>query len=273
MEGEKENIFQFIQDWKAEFIERIKKQSKSKKQVFHYEDALSRSVNTRTELDKVMVEYLDFINSDPLKENDYFKYVNAYKEGVKLKEKYFRHDLNKLQEYYKKLDENKEYNPFCIQKYERYVLYMMLKFSGLYLDEYDGMFNVKKDESREYNPITLIPSVLRQYLPFKIKEYDIAQAYPTFLFLNLNIKPFDVYSQIDKRLFNTLLNMHHEVKNATIEAVRSKLKPIYKERVDEVITDERFYNKGQMFRDLAKYEAEYIQKFVKANDLKYYVRL
>jgi len=272
-EDNDQTVNKFIQDWKAEFIERIKKQSKSKKQVFHYGDALSRSVNTRTELDKVMVEYLGFINSDPLKENDYFKYVNAYKEGVKLKEKYFRHDLNKLQEYYKKSDENKEYNPFSKHKYERYVLYMMLKFSGLYLDEYDGMFNVKKDESREYNPITLIPSVLRQYLPFKIKEYDIAQAYPTFLFLNLNIKPFDVYSQIDKRLFNTLLNMHHEVKNATIEAVRSKLKPIYKERVDEVITDERFYNKGQMFRDLAKYEAEYIQKFVKANDLKYYVRL
>lgn len=272
-EGNDQAVNKFIQDWKAEFIERIKKQSKSKKQVFHYGDALSRSEGTRAGLDEVMVKYLDFIGAEPLKENDYFKFVNAYKEGKKLKEKYFRHDLKKLQEYYKKSDENKKYNPFSKQKYERYVLYMMLKFAGVYVDDYDGMFNVKKDESREYNPITNIPSVLRQYLPFQIKEYDIAQAYPTFLFLDLNIKPFDVYSQIDKRLFNTSLNMHHEVKNATIEAVRSKLEPIYKERVNEVMTDERFNNKGQMFRDLAKYEADYIQKFVKANNPKYYVRL
>lgn len=273
MKGENITVFQFIQDWKAEFIERIKEQSKSKKQVFHYGDALSRSINTRTELDEIMVRYLDFIKAEPLKENDFFKYVNAYKQGVKLNEKYFRHDLKKLQEYYKKSDEDPKYNPFSKQQYERYVLYMMLKFSGLYLSEYDGMFNVKKDESREYNPITLLPSVLRQYLPFQIKEYDIAQAYPTFLFLDLNIKPFDVYSQLDKRSFNTSLNLHHEVKGATIEGVRSKLEPIYKERVNDVITDDRFNNKGQMFRDLAKYEADYIQKFVRANKPKYYVRL
>lgn len=266
-------VSDFVSNWKSEFTERIKTVSKSRKQEFTYLDALKRCTDQRSELDKVMIKYLGFINSDPLKDNDYFKYVNAYKEGKKLKEKYFRHDLNKLREYYKKSDENKKYNPFSKQKYERYVLYMMLKFSGLYLDEYDGMFNVKKDESREYNPITLIPSVLRQYLPFQIKEYDIRQAYPTFLFLDLNIKPFDVYSEIDKRSFNMHLNMHHEVKGATIEAVRSKLEPIYKERVNEVMTDERFNNRGQMFRDLAKYEADYIQKFVNANNPKYFVRL
>lgn len=267
------NAREFVDNWKKEFIQRIRIESKSRKQIFNYKDALKLSEDRRTDLDDLMIAYVEFINSNPLKDNDYFKYLNAYKEGVKLNEKYFRHDLKKLQEYYKKSDENKEYNPFSKQKYEEYVLFMMMKLKGLYLDDYDAMFNVKKDESREYNPITNIPSVLRQYLPFQIKEYDIAQAYPTFLFLDLNLTPFDVYSQIDKRSFNMLLNMHHEVKGATIEAVRSKLKPIYKERVNEVLTDERFYNKGQMFRDLAKYEADYIQKFVDANHLKHYVRL
>ncbi|MCK9235780.1 MAG: hypothetical protein M0P09_05615 [Acholeplasmataceae bacterium] len=270
------NAREFVDDWRKEFIQRIRTESKSRKQIFNYNDALKLSSERRTELDDLMIAYVQFINSNPLKENDYFKYVNAYiQHGKRLDEKYFRHDKNKLHEYYKKHDNSKvaSYNPFNKQKYEEYVLFMMMKLTGLYEPKYDKMFNVKKDESREYNPITLIPSVLRQYLPFQIKEYDIAQAYPTFLFLNLNIKPFDVYSQIDKRSFNMLLNMHHEVKNATIEAVRSKLEPIYKERVNEVITDERFYNKGQMFRDLAKYEAEYIQKFVKANNPKYYVRL
>lgn len=274
MEATTNNVRHFVTDWKEDFTERIKEATGSRKQNFHFSDAMNRSGNkTRTELDKIMISYLDFLETNPLMGNDYFKYVNSYKKGKELNPKYFRHDLKKLREYYKKSDENKEYNPFSKQQYERYVLYMMLKFSGLYLDEYDGMFKVSKKESREYNPITNIPSVLRQYLPFQIKEYDIAQAYPTFLFLDLNIKPFDVYSQIDKRLFNITLNTHHENKGATIEAVRSKLKPIYKERVDEVMTDERFNNRGQMFRDLAKYEAEYIQKFVDANKLKKYVRL
>lgn len=266
-------VSEFVNDWKSEFTERIKELSKSKKQDFNFVDALKRSTTSRNELDKIMIQYLDFINSDPLRNNDYSKYVNSYKQGKKLNEKYFRHDLKKLQEYYKKSDEDKEYNPFSEHQYKKYVLFMMLKFSGFYLPEYDAMFNVKIDKSREYNPLTSIPSVLRQNLPFEIKEYDIVQAYPSFIFLELGIKPFDVYKLIDKRKFNILLNIHKDVKGATIEDVRSQLEPIYKERVNEVMTEERFNNKGKLFEDLAKYEAEYIQKFVVANELGNYVRL
>ncbi len=274
MEATTNTVRHFITDWKEDFTERIKEATGSRKQNFHFGDAMNRSGNkTRTELDKIMISYLDFLKTNPLMGNDYFKYVNSYKKGKELNPKYFRHDLKKLREYYAKSDKDPAYNPFGQQQYEKYVLFMMLKFSDCYLPEYDEVFGVKIKESREYSPLTSIPSVLRSLLPFRIKEYDISQAYPTFIFMELGIKPFDVYSHIDKRSFNILLNTHKAVKDATIEGVREKLRPIYGKRVDEVVTDERFNTKGKLFEDLAKYEAEYIQKFVEANKPKKYVRL
>lgn len=266
-------VSDFVANWKTEFTERIKRETKSQKQNFHYEDAVKRSEFSLNDLDKIMIEYLDFINSKPLRDNDYFKYLNSYKMGKKLNEKYFRHDLSKLQEFYAKADANAEYNPFSSQLFERYVLFMTLKFAGHYLPEYDEMFGVRIDKNREYNPLTSIPSVLRAVLPFKIKEYDISRAYPTFIFMELGIKPFDVYELIDKRTFNVLLNSHKGNKGATIKALRGKLEPIYKERVNEVLTEDRFNNKGELFECLAKYEAEYIEKFVEANQPERYVRL
>lgn len=265
----------FVDAWQKEFIQKIKTETRSAKQVFKYQDALKLSEDRRTDLDELMILYIDFIGSNPLKDNDYYKFMNAYIQGNKLNEKFFRHDKNKLHEYYKKHDNSNvvSYNPFNKQKYEEYVLFMMMKLTGWYKPEYDEMFNVQVIGSREYNPITSIPSVLRAYLPFRIKEYDIVQANPSFIFLELDIEPFDVYSQIDKHKFNTLLNMHHEVENAKIENVRANLRPIYGDRVNEVITVERFNNKGKTFEDLAKYEAEYIQSFVDENNLKNYVRL
>lgn len=263
----------FVAKWQGEFINEVKRKSGSKKQVFKYEDAVRLSENYSDELDKLMIRYLDFINSDPLKSNDYFKFVSSYQKGKRLNEKYFRNDIDKLHEYYKKSDSNKEYNPFNRQQFERYVLFMMLKLSGHYSPEYDAMFHVKIDKHREYNPLTSIPSVLRHLLPFKIQEYDISQAYPNFVFLELGIDPFDVYSVIDKRSFNTLLNTHKGNKGATIDKVRAKLKPVYGNRVNEVITDERFNNKGKVFEQFAKYESEFIAKFIEANELKNCVRL
>src|SRR5690625_1002224 len=76
-----------------------------------------------------------------------------------------------------------------------------------------------------------------------------------------------------KSEFNALINFHKDVKGITIESTRSKLKQVFKERTNEVITQERFDNKGQMYRDLTKYERKYIELFVKDNELNNYVRL
>lgn len=265
----------FILEWQDDFIKRIKLQSGSKKQKFFYQDAVSRSINNRSDFDEVIIQYLTFINSDPLKDNDYFKYVQAYRQGKKLKEKYFRHSLEKLNEYYKKVDQDEHYNPFNYYKYKEYVLFMMLKLYGVYEDEFNDVFNVQTIDHRVYTPLSRTPSVLRAELPMKVKEIDISRAFPTFIAMELGLEmPIkDVYNSISKPEFNTIINLHSGVNGTTITQVRDKLKPIYKNRVNEVITEDRFNNKGQMFRDLVVQEQRAIKKIVKKNKIENYVRL
>jgi hypothetical protein len=264
-----------VTEWLKEFTERIRTTSGSTKTVFSYSDAVQRSMRFRTDLDEVLIWYLKYINSNPLNENDYYKYVEAYRNGKELDEKYFRHSVDKLRRYYAKADADIKYNPFSISNYQDYVLFMMLKLKGVYKDEYDEVFNVKEADHRQYTPLSKTPSVLRGSLPFKVKEYDIARAYPTFIDRELEIKDRteDVYTVIDKIKFNTLLNMHHKVKGADIETVRSQLKPVYGNAVADVITDNRYNNKGRMFSDMVVYEAEAIQQFVTANEIQNFVRL
>lgn len=271
--GKPTTVGDIIALWKEEFIKNAKINSRSTKRNFGFEDAKNCSKEQRTAFDETLINFHDFIEDHPLKKNDYYKYVNAYRAGKKLNNKYFRHDLKKLNEYYKKVNADKEYNPFNFNRYRNYVLYMMLKLSGNYLLEYDEVFKVKTVKNREYNPLTAIPSVLRNELPIKIKEFDIVQAYPNFIFEQLQMAAFDVYSKIEKRKFNTLLNSHKEVKGMSINKVRQQLSPIYGKRVNEVITEERYNNKGKLYEDLSKMEADYIAQFVKANQLMQYVRL
>jgi hypothetical protein len=267
-----ENI---ISDWQDDFINRIKIQSGSKKQNFNYNEAVTRSEEYRNEFDEVLIKYLDFVISNPLKDNDYFKYVQAYRKGKKLKEKYFRHSIEKLKEYYSKVDQDKDYNPFNFYQYKEYVLFMMLKLYGVYKNEFDGIFNVKTVDHRVYTPLSRTPSVLRAEIPMKIKEIDISRAFPTFIALDLGLEmPIeDVYSISGKTEFNTLINLHSGVNGTTIKQVRDKLKPIYKNRINDVITEERFNIKGKMFRDLVVQEERAIKKLVKKNKIKNYVRL
>lgn len=262
----------FFTDWQAEFIERIKKESKSRKLNFHYGDAIEKSINTRTDFDNCMIEYDRFIRSNPLQNNDYYKYANSYANGKELNLKYFKHKVKKLQGYYKKFDE-KKFNPFNKAQYEAYVLFMMLKLNGLYKIEYDEIFNVKLDGSREYNPLTNIPSVIRGELPMDVQEFDICRAFSTFIDNELNIeRQEDVYSLIDKRVFLTILNLHSG-SNTTIDKLRKQLVCVFGNRVNEVITEARFNKSGQMFDDLTVYEKQSILDFVTVNNLVNYVRL
>jgi hypothetical protein len=265
---------EFINEWKKDFTERIKNETKSRKQDFSYYDALKKSKSLRNPFDECMIQYGSFINSNPLQFNDYYKYLNSYSKGKELNLKFFSHDVTKLKEYYKKFDEE-PINIFNPHAYKSYVLFMMLKLKGFYTPkEHDLIFNIKEENGRQYNPLTNLPSVLRGELPFNVKEYDIKRAFPTFIDIELNIdRKEDIYSLIDKRKFNSLLNIHSETKNAKIETVRSQLASVYGKRVNEVITDKRFYSKGQMFRDLVKHEDEAIKRFVRDNQLENYVRL
>jgi len=65
----------FIQEWQTDFTSRIKQTTNSRKQVFTLQDAIEKSEGNRTPLDNVFIEHFKFINSNPLRNNDYFKYL------------------------------------------------------------------------------------------------------------------------------------------------------------------------------------------------------
>src|SRR5699024_3391028 len=185
-----DSISKFIKDWKDDFIQRMRVESKSRKRNFNFRDAVDCISFIDKPFDKCLIEYVRYINKNPLKKNDYFKFVDSYFNGKELNLKYFRHDINKLKEYYSKIDKEQKradkegrepINFFSRSRWETYVLFMMLKVNGLYSNEFDSLFHIKETKSREYNPLTNLPSVMRQSLPFKIKEYDIKQANPTFI--------------------------------------------------------------------------------------------
>ncbi len=263
-----------VTQWKQEFRNRIKGALGSRKRKFTYQDAVVNSFGHRNDFDAVMLEYVHFMANRPLRNNDFYKYIKAYRKGRTLKDKYFKHDPEVLHAYYAKVDKDPEgYDPFNFAAYESYVLYMVLKLQDFYKKEYDILFNVTIKDHCEYNPISKIPSVLRAELPFSIKEYDIIRAYPTFIDIELGIKDRarDVYGQMDKITFNTLINMHKKVAHGNIEKIRDQLKPIYGNRTNEVMTENRFHNQGQMFRDLVVYEEKAIVDFVDKNQIKNFV--
>ena len=267
-----------MNDWKAEFTKRVQTESKSRKETFTFYDAWQKE-NYHTKRDKVFLSVVSFLNNKPLQNNDYVKYVSCYiKTGQKHDEKYFRNNLNKLNEYYKKVDEAKAkgetFNPFNIKAYNRYVLFMVLKLSGEYTSSLDEAFGVQTVGHREYNPLTNIPSVLRGELPFAVKEYDIKRAFPTFIDIELKKEYRNtVYNILDKKTFAYLLNSNVTNKGADRNDNLKELSKVYGKDADKVCTLERFNTKGGAFLDFSKYEKEYIDRFVTENNLVHYVRL
>jgi hypothetical protein len=265
-------------DWKDEFTKRIYTESKSRKELFTFYDASLKSMY-HTKRDNVFLSVVAFLESEPLKNNDYVKYVSCYiSTGKKLNTKYFKNNISKLNEYYKKVDEAKSkgetFNPFNLKAYNRYVLFMALKFSGEYTSNLDTAFGVNTVGYREYNPLTNIPSVLRGELPFEVKEYDIKRAFPTFIDIELNKEyRHTVYDILDKKTFSCLLNSNIENTGADRNAILKELSRVYGKDANKVFTVERFNTKGGAFIDFTKYEKEYIEKFVFENNLINYVRL
>ena len=265
-------------DWKDEFTRRIQLESKSRKESFSLYDAC-KNPKYHTKRDKVFLSVVAFLDSNPLRNNDYAKFLTAYiTTGKKLKPKYFRNNLNKLNEYYKKVDEAKAkgetFNPFSIKAYEKYVLFMTLKLKGEYTSDLDEAFGVQNVKHREYNPLTNIPSVLRGELPFEVKEYDIKRAFPTFIDIELitNYR-HTIYDVLDKKTFAYLLNSNATNIGADRHVILKELSKVYGDEADKVCTVERYNTKGGAFLDFTKYEKEYIERFISKNNLIDYVRL
>ena len=251
----------------------VKNAISSTKKLFNFKDSCEHK-EYASPREKTLINAIEYLNSNPLRNNDYFKYLNAYIDhNVKLNLKYFKHDVAKLNEYYLKFDEKKS-NPFSKVAFENYVLYMFLKLKGHYKNEEDDLiFMVQIKDNREYNPLAKIPSVLRGGLPFECKEYDIKRAFPTFIDIELGTDfRTDIYEKIDKKHFAVCLNSNSNSK-ITIEKARKGLEVIYNGRTKDVITEQRYNQKGRAFKDFTKYEEEYICKFIVANKLDNYARL
>ncbi|HEU4790073.1 MAG TPA: hypothetical protein VFS71_10330 [Flavobacterium sp.] len=263
-----------MDEYSKEFILRNKQDCGSKKIRFTIEDAL---LNTtfHTKRDECFILVYNYLRENPPERNDFIKYLVAYNEsGVKLKGKYFKYDLEILKKYYEKADKKKKdgdlYNPFNIKAYRNYVFYMILKLHGEYIDSDDQLFNVSTKGSREYNPATKIPSILRGFLPIEIKEYDIKSAFPTFIDMELGTDfRNECYEKLDKKAFAKALNAHSTKPNKDYYyKCIEQLEKVYGGRAFEVLTEERFSEKGRAFRDLTKYEKEFIEQFIIENNEK-----
>src|SRR5690625_3401886 len=103
----------FIKDWKAEFTERMFLKSNSTRSNWNYKYA-KNCITHFEPLDELLIKYLDYLKTNPLNENDYFKYCDAYFNGQKLDTKYFRHDISKLKEYYR--SEERRVGKECIRQ-------------------------------------------------------------------------------------------------------------------------------------------------------------
>lgn len=268
-------------NWSEDFVSRIKVSIGSQSTKFSIENAIAKGSDFFTEKDKVFIEIYKFLESKPLNHNQFFTYLTSYECGKELPIDVFNYDKEVLKKEYAKIDESKqkkgEYIPkFSLKSYERYVMFMFLKLYGLWSDDYNEEFNIKQEDGRrQYNPLTAIPKILRAELPFKVKEYDISRAFSSFIDAELGIKDrkTDVYSLIEKKKFNLLLNMHKNSPKADISNVRKQLEVVYGEDVCKVITEERFNNKGKLFRELELTEQKYINRFVTENKIENFARL
>ncbi|MDA9835762.1 hypothetical protein N9C00_02280 [Flavobacteriales bacterium] len=277
---ETKKALEFSKDWKQEFTHRIKKEFNRTRRNYTYNLAVKDSDGFTNKLDDVMIDYFEFLDTNPLESNDYFKFLHAKQNGKELNRDYFKHDFERLDHYYDKLEKDPLYRPFYEANYNNYVLFIVLKFGEVWKPEFDEVFNVKHNGHRESNPLCNIPRVLRGSLPLVLTQYDIVQAYPTFIDNELSIveREVPVYDLIGKQEFNMYLNYHSGCKNKngdqiTIEEVRGNLKVVYGDRVAEVITEERFFNKGRMYEHMTAYEESAINDFVRVNKLETYVRL
>jgi hypothetical protein len=276
---EKEIKTDVMSDWKKEFTKRIQSESKSRKETFTFYDAYKKE-QYHTKRDKVFLSVNSFLRSEPLRNNDYVKFVFCYiKTGEKLDAKYFKNNLDKLNEYYKKVEEAKAkghtFNPFSIKAYNRYVLFMVLKFSGEYTSDLDEAFGVQTVGNREYNPLTNIPSVLRGELPFEVKELDIYREFPTIIdeILGTNNR-HSIYEVLDKKTFAYLLNSNVTNDGVDYEKTIKELSKVYgDENARKVLTPEMFNTKGSAFEFYSSYEKGYIYECVEDNGFINYVQL
>ncbi|SNR71944.1 hypothetical protein SAMN04487979_11830 [Flavobacterium sp. ov086] len=274
-------IVDIMEVWEQEFLKKVKQKIRIIKTI---EDALLKGSELIDKRDESFIKARNYLTENNPVNNALIKYMTAFIEyDTKLNEKYYPYDIDELNLLYEKntqFDENgarkKVHNRFNTLSFRNYVIFMTLKLDGQYDSKLDDkIFRVKSSDNREYNPLTKIPKQLRAFLPFRIKEYDIKSAFPTFIDNELGCEyRHNIYESIGKKEFVRILNANSEEGDEKWYAKNIlKLKKVYGNSATSVLTKDRYLNKGKAFRDFAKCESECIYELVKLNSIKYYVRL
>jgi hypothetical protein len=124
-----------------------------------------------------------FFNSIYFGHHQHIDYVNHYiNTGQKLPIEKYNFDQNYLQKKYEDIDsKKKEKIPIngytLVNQWYFGILFLICKELQLQTVH----FNINTIDNREYNPLPKTSRQLRPLAPFKIVEYDIKSAFPTFL--------------------------------------------------------------------------------------------
>jgi len=136
-----------------------------------------------------------FFNSNYFGHHQHIDYVNHYiNTGQKLPIENYNFDQNYLQKKYADIDSKKTnnipINGFTLVNQWYYgILFLICKELQLQT----GHFNINTIDNREYNPLPKTSRQLRPLAPFKIVEYDIKSAFPTFLDIETGAKHLELF--------------------------------------------------------------------------------
>ena len=220
-----------------------------------------------------------FFNSQHFGHHQHIDYVNNYiNTGQKLPIEKYNFDRNYLEKKYSDIDNAKTkkipINGFTLVNHWYYgILFLICNELRLSTKH----FNNSIKDNREYNPLPKTSRQLRPLAPFKLIEYDIKSAFPTFLdiYSGANIKDY-VYNNLmlskgitrseAKILFNKICNSgKYKSKEFT---KRFFIDCGYSETQSEKIIEFTHDDEFKFISFMTLYEKKAIDNFCTINNLK-----
>lgn len=229
------------------------------------------------------IQLAHYLNEIDLSRSQFFVYINHYlTTGEKLPENLYDDDLDYLHKKYisfKKLqkDNFKITAQTLIKNHFFGCLYLLCNDLDLDTSNFKSIYKF----GRDYNALTKVSREFRQYFPFLLNEYDIKQANPHFIDMQINSNVgTNIYELISdtykitreqaKEKFNTYINYRKYNKNR--EYYKAFFEPIYKEHTDKLI-DLILDEKKPIWNVLSEWEQTAINIFKETNNLKNVSRL
>lgn len=130
--------------------------------------------------------------------------------------------------------------------------------------------------NREYSALTAMSKPTRSIIPIKLEEFDIKEAYPTFINLKFGLPNNEVYEKImkfynierfpAKLKYNTVLNNHRAQWYKTEQFFNKSCG--YPKKISESIANWIIDSpKGTTFDEMSALEKEAIEEFIRINEV------